>query len=193
MRSIGVFCGSQAGRNPAYGEVTREFGEILASRGVTVVYGGGHVGLMGMLADAVLGGGGKVIGVIPQALVDRELAHGSLTRLHVVRTMHERKALMAELSEGFAALPGGFGTADELFEILTWAQLGLHSKPIGILNADGFFDGLLAWLDRAVREGFLRAEHRDQLLVRTGPAELWDALSRATVGPSPRGIGPQDL
>jgi uncharacterized protein (TIGR00730 family) len=131
---------------------------------------------MGVLADAVLGAGGTVLGVIPQALVDKELAHTSLTELRVVQTMHERKALMGDRADGFAALPGGFGTGDELFEILTWAQLGLHAKPIGLLNVAGFFDPLLAWLDRAVREGFLRPEHRALLLTAAGPEELLDLL-----------------
>src|SRR5438876_9174012 len=133
---------------------------------------------MGVLADAVLGGGGEVIGVIPQALVERELAHRGLTELRVVGTMHQRKALMADLADGFAALPGGYGTADEFFEILTWAQLGLHAKPIGLLNVAGFFDPLLAWADRCVAEGFLRPEHRAQLQVAAGPEELLEMLSR---------------
>jgi len=144
----------------------------LAERGIELVFGAGHVGLMGVLADAVLEAGGKAIGVIPQALVDRELAHSALTELRVVSTMHERKALMADLSDGFAALPGGYGTGDELFEILTWAQLGLHNKPIGLLNTSGFFDALLAWLDHAVRERFIRPQHRELLCVAESPEEL---------------------
>src|SRR5436309_4231437 len=135
----------------------------MALRGIGLVYGGGHIGLMGILADAVLAAGGEAIGVIPQNMIDKELAHGKLTKLHVVSTMHQRKALMADLADGFAALPGGFGTADELFEILTWAQLGLHAKPVGLLNVAGYFDPLLAWVEQGVREGFLRPEHRGLL------------------------------
>jgi uncharacterized protein (TIGR00730 family) len=148
----------------------------MARRGLGLVYGGGHVGLMGVLADTILRGGGEVIGVIPQALVDRELAHGGLTELHVVGTMHQRKALMADLADGFVALAGGYGTADELFEILTWSQLGLHAKPIGILNVAGFFDPLLAWIDQAVHEGFLRSEHRRLLQEEGDPSRLLDLL-----------------
>src|SRR5207247_3756168 len=164
MRRLCVFCGSSVGSNAKHTDGARRLGEALVARGLDLVYGAGHVGLMGVLADAVLNAGGDVIGVIPQALVDRELAHQGLTQLHVVGTMHQRKALMADLADGFAALPGGFGTADELFEILTWAQLGLHQKPIGLLNVAGYFDPLRAWLDHTVREGFLRSLHR-QLLV----------------------------
>jgi uncharacterized protein (TIGR00730 family) len=145
-------------------------GKLLAERGIGLVYGGGHIGLMGVLADAALPLGGEVIGVIPQALVDKELAHSGLTELRIVSTMHERKALMADLADGFIALPGGFGTADELFEILTWAQLGIHTKPIALINVDGYFDGLLAWLDHTVREQLVRAEHRDLLIEATHPA-----------------------
>jgi uncharacterized protein (TIGR00730 family) len=149
----------------------------MAVEGLGLVYGGGHVGLMGVVADAVLAGGGEAIGVIPRAMVERELAHGGLTELHVVDTMHQRKALMADLADGFAALPGGFGTADELFEILTWAQLGLHAKPVGLLNVGAFFDPLLGWLDACVGEGFLRRPHRDILQVSGDPATLLDLLS----------------
>jgi hypothetical protein len=141
-----------------------------------LVYGAGDIGLMGLLADAALNAGGEVIGVIPQALVDREVAHEGLTQRHIVATMHERKALMADLADGFAALPGGFGTADEFFEILTWAQLGLHTKPIGLLNTQDYFDPLLMWLDRMVEEGFLRQEHRKTLLVESDVDRLLDAL-----------------
>jgi uncharacterized protein (TIGR00730 family) len=159
-----------------FAEQARAFGQALAARGMGLVYGGGHVGLMGILADAVLEGGGEVQGVIPQALVDKELAHARLTKLHVVQTMHQRKALMADLADGFAALPGAFGTGDELFEILTWAQLGLHGKPIGLLNVAGFFDPLLAWLDRTVEDAFLKPQHRELLLVADDPERLLDKL-----------------
>jgi uncharacterized protein (TIGR00730 family) len=180
MRRLCVFCGSSAGGSAVYAEAARRLGSALAARGLGLVYGGGHVGLMGIVADAVLAGGGEAVGVIPQALVDRELAHGGLTRLHIVGTMHQRKALMADLSDGFVALPGGFGTADEFFEILTWAQLGIHARPAGLLNTAGFFDPLLAWADRAVAEGFLRARHRGLIRVGAEPEPLLDALLAAS-------------
>jgi uncharacterized protein (TIGR00730 family) len=176
MRHVCVFCGSSAGGREVYAVAARRLGEALAGRGLGLVYGGGHVGLMGVVADAVLTGGGEVVGVIPQSLVDRELAHRGLTELRVVGTMHQRKALMADLADGFLALPGGFGTADELFEILTWAQLGLHAKPIGLLNTAGFFDPLLAWLDGTVREGFVRPQHRGLLQEAADPDTLLDRL-----------------
>lgn len=182
MRRLCIFCGSRPGDRPVFAERTRTLGEALARRGLGLVYGGGHVGLMGILADAVLQAGGEAIGVIPQALVDKELAHARLTALHVVANMHQRKALMADLSDGFAALPGAYGTGDELFEILTWSQLGLHSKPIGLLNVDGFFDPLLAWLGRAVDEAFLKPKHRELLLVADDPERLLDLLAN----PPPR-------
>ena len=193
MRRVCVFCGSSSGTRPEYAEAARRFGAALAEQGLGLVYGGGHVGLMGVLADAVLGAGGEVVGVIPRALVDRELAHGRLTELLVVETMHQRKALMADGSDAFAALPGGFGTADELFEILTWAQLGLHVKPVGLLNVAGFFGPLLEWVDVAVREGFLRAEHRDLLVVAEGPAALLELLrSRRPGPPAPKWLDAKD-
>jgi uncharacterized protein (TIGR00730 family) len=164
MQRLCVFCGSSTGSQPAYRESARLLGELLVARDLGLVYGGGQIGLMGVLADAVLQAGGQVIGVIPQSLVDKELAHAGLTELRVVATMHQRKALMADLADGFIALPGGFGTADELFEILTWAQLGLHAKPIGLVNVEGFFDPLLAWLDHTVEEQLVRPEHRQLLL-----------------------------
>jgi uncharacterized protein (TIGR00730 family) len=164
MKRMCVFCGSRTGAAAIYADAARCLGEALVRRGLELVFGGGHIGLMGVLADAVLAGGGKVIGVIPQALVDKELAHRGCTQLHVVKTMHERKAVMADLSDGFIALPGAFGTADEFFEILTWAQLGIHTKPAGLLNVAGFFSPLLSWLDLAAREGFLKAEHRSLIV-----------------------------
>src|SRR5207249_1055857 len=178
MQRVCVFCGSSSGSRAVYAEITRRLGKALAARGLGLVYGGGHVGLMGVLADSVLEAGGSVIGVIPQALVDKELAQAGLTELHVVTTMHQRKALMADLADGFAALPGAFGTADELFEILTWAQLGLHAKPIGLLNVAGYFDPLCTWLDHTVREGFLRPVHRQLLLEADEPERLLDLLQR---------------
>jgi uncharacterized protein (TIGR00730 family) len=176
MRRVCVFCGSGVG-GEVYAEAARRLGEALARRGLGLVFGGGHIGLMGVVADAALRGGGEAVGVIPQALVDRELAHTGLTRLHVVGTMHQRKALMADLSDGFVALPGGFGTADELFEILTWAQLGLHRKPIGLVNVAGFFTPLLAWVDHAAAEGFLPASHRRFLIEAEAPEELLDRMA----------------
>src|SRR5438270_7658744 len=146
MPRLCVFCGSSKGRLPAYAEDARQLGSALVRAGLGLVFGAGHVGLMGVLADAVLAAGGEAIGVIPQGLVDQELAHRSLTRLEVVGSMHERKARMAELADGFLALPGGYGTLEELFEVVTWKQLRLHAKPIGLLNAAGFFDPLLAWI-----------------------------------------------
>jgi uncharacterized protein (TIGR00730 family) len=193
MRRLCVFCGSSAGSRPEYRAAARLLGGLLAARGVGLVFGAGHVGLMGVLADAVLAGGGTAAGVIPQALVDKELAHRALTELHVVETMHQRKALMADLADAFAALPGGYGTADEFFEILTWAQLGLHAKPVGLLNVAGFFDPLLAWVDHCVREGFLRAQHRDLLQVSRDPDELLDMLSRYRApAEAPKWIGDTD-
>jgi uncharacterized protein (TIGR00730 family) len=151
-------------------------GELMVARGLGLVFGGGHIGLMGILADAVLKAGGEAVGVIPQDMIDKELAHSGLTQLHVVTTMHQRKALMADLADGFAALPGGFGTGDELFEILTWAQLGYHAKPIGLLNVGGFFDHLLAWLDHAVGQGFVKPKHRRLLVEAKTPEELLDRI-----------------
>jgi uncharacterized protein (TIGR00730 family) len=176
MNYLCVFCGSSQGGPAIYAESARRFGEALAGRGWGLVYGGGHVGLMGILADAALQAGGPVIGVIPRSMVERELAHERLTELHMVETMHQRKALMAERSSAFAALPGGVGTADEFFEIVTWRQLRLHSKPTGLLNVAGFYDPLLAWLDRTVSDGFLPANHRGLLHVAADPEGLLDRL-----------------
>jgi uncharacterized protein (TIGR00730 family) len=148
----------------------------MAMRGLELVFGAGHIGLMGVLADAVLAAGGRAVGVIPRALADKELAHQGLTRLHVVETMHQRKALMADSADAFIALPGGYGTGDELFEIVTWAQLGIHDKPIGLLNVAGFFDPLLAWIDHMVEEGFVRPEHGGLLLVEDDVQGLLDRL-----------------
>jgi len=178
MRRLCVFCGSSKGLRSVYADGARRLGQQMAARGLGLVFGAGHVGLMGVLADAVLAAGGTAIGVIPRAMVEKELAHGGLTELHIVETMHQRKALMADLADGFAALPGGYGTGDELFEILTWSQLGLHGKPIGLLNVEGYFDPLLAWLDRAVQEGFVRAEDRRLLLETDDPDRLLEQLQQ---------------
>jgi uncharacterized protein (TIGR00730 family) len=185
MKRLCVFCGSSMGNRQIYTESARRLGALLAARSIGLVYGGGHIGLMGILADAALQAGGEVIGVIPQSLKARELAHPGITELHVVETMHQRKALMADLADGFAALPGGFGTADELFEILTWAQLGLHVKPIGLLNPQGYFDSLLAWLDAAVTADFLKPNHRRLLMASDDPEQLLDLLQtyRPVQGP----------
>ena len=176
MKRLCVFCGSNKGRGSEYAIATKKMGKMLAARSIGLVYGGGHVGLMGVIADAVLDAGGEAIGVIPRAMVDKELAMDGLTQMHVVDTMHQRKALMAELSDGFAALPGASGTADEFFEIMTWAQLGLHSKPIGMLNVSGYFDLLLRWLDQTVAEGFLKARHRQLVLDAPEPDKLLERL-----------------
>lgn len=172
MNALCVFCGSHAGSDPAYAGAAERLGETLANAGITLVYGGGHVGLMGVVADAALGAGGEVVGVMPRALVEREIGHTGLTKLHVVSSMHERKAMMSGLSEGFIALPGGNGTLEEFFEVLTWAQLGEHDKPCGILNVAGYYDPLLAVFDRMVERDFLKAEHRELVLVEEDPAAL---------------------
>jgi len=178
MQRLCVFCGSSHGNKPVYTEAARLTGIALARRSIALVYGGGQIGLMGVVADAALAAGGEVIGVIPDALATKELAHAGLTELRVVKSMHERKALMAELSDGFIALPGGFGTLDEFCEILTWAQLGLHAHPCGVLNVENYFDPLLAQLDLAVREGFLKSEHRALVLKAEQPDELIDAFEQ---------------
>jgi len=189
VRSVCVFCGSRPGNDPAYADAARSLGASLAAMGATLVYGGGHVGLMGVVADAALEAGGEVIGVMPRALVEREISHQSLTKLHVVGSMHERKALMADLSDGFVALPGGTGTLEEFFEVLTWAQLGEHGKPCGLLNAGGYYDPLLALFGHMVKEGFLSDEHRTMLLVSPEPEALLDAFARYTPPAVPKWIG----
>lgn len=183
LNTICVFCGSSYGLKPVYRAAAAELGELLAVGGLTLVYGGGSTGLMGTLADEALAAGGEVIGVIPHALVAKEVSHSGLSKLHVVDSMHERKAMMASLSDAFIALPGGFGTAEELSEILTWGQLGIHQKPVGLLNVDGFFDSLLEWLDHSTREGFIRPEHRQLLLADTNPSRLLARVSAYEVPP----------
>jgi uncharacterized protein (TIGR00730 family) len=178
MPALCVFCGSSEGKRPEYRSAAVTLGTLLAQRGIGVVYGGASVGLMGALADAALAAGGQVTGVIPRHLVDRELAHPGLTDLRITESMHERKALMADLASGFAALPGGLGTLEELAEITTWAQLGLHSKPIGLLNVGGFFDLLLQFVDQMIAERFMPAAHRGLLAPSETPAELLDGLAR---------------
>ncbi|WP_267381848.1 MULTISPECIES: TIGR00730 family Rossman fold protein [unclassified Sphingomonas] len=165
MRRLAIYCGSATPADPVYIESARAIGRTLAERGIGVVYGGGRLGLMGAVADAALDAGGDVIGVIPQALVDAEVAHRGLTELHVVAGMHERKAAFTELSDGFVTIPGGTGTMDELWEALSWAQLGYHAKPVGLLNVAGYYDGLVAFWEKMGDVGFLRAQHRDLLIV----------------------------
>jgi uncharacterized protein (TIGR00730 family) len=177
IQSLCVFCGSNSGNDPTYANVARDFGALLAQSEIALVYGGGHVGLMGIVADAVLAGGGKAIGVIPRMLWDREVGHRNLTELHIVETMHERKAMMASLSDAFVALPGGLGTLEEIFEVWTWAQLGIHRKPLGFLDVLGFYAPLLSSLDRAVDAGFIRAQHRSMAIVDVDPASLLRRLS----------------
>jgi uncharacterized protein (TIGR00730 family) len=178
VRRVCVFCGSSPGARPAYGDATEELARLLVEEGIGVVYGGGAVGLMGRLADAVLSAGGEVIGVIPEALVSREIGHKGLSELRVVGSMHERKALMADLADAFVALPGGLGTVEELFEIYTWAQLGLHRKPCGLLDVDGYYDGIARFLAHAVEERFLLEEHRAMLMVERDPRALIERLRR---------------
>jgi uncharacterized protein (TIGR00730 family) len=174
---ICVFCGSSPGRGEIYGEAAAGLGRLLAERGMGLVYGGASVGTMGIVADAALAAGGEVVGVIPQALVDREVAHAGLTDLRIVPDMHQRKATMADLSDGFVALPGGAGTMEELFEVWTWALLGLHAKPIGLLDVNGFYDPLAAMLDLMVTEGFLSTANRDLVCLESDPTLLLDHLT----------------
>ena len=186
MQRVCVFCGASSGRLPAYAEAARALGATAAARGLGVVYGGGRVGLMGAVADGALSAGGEVIGVIPQELVDRELAHGGLSKLHVGGSLHERKALMAELADGFIALPGGFGTLDELLEQLTWSQLGLHEKPIGLLDVEDYWRPLVELARHATAEGFIREADLAAIAVATEADGLLDRLERLARGPRPR-------
>lgn len=183
LRRICVYCGSSEGRNAAYAVVAERLGRLLAGQGIGLVYGGANVGLMRILADAAMAAGGEVIGVMPKALVAKEKAHKGLCKLHVVASMHERKALMAELSDGFIALPGGAGTMDELFEVWTWGQLGFHRKPCGLLNVAAYYDPLAAFLDHAVTEGFVKDLHRDMLIFAKTPEEVLERF-RSYVSPS---------
>src|SRR3954470_18079671 len=176
LHRLCVYAGSNAGTRPGYAAAATALAETMAARDIGLVYGGGKVGLMGVLADTILGAGGEAIGVMPQALVDREIAHRGLTELRVVGSMHERKALMAELAGGFVAVPGGIGTLEELIEVFTWSQLGIHAKPLGVLDAEGFYAALGAFLDHMVDEGFLRAESRASLHADSDPGALLDRL-----------------
>ncbi|MBC7685051.1 MAG: TIGR00730 family Rossman fold protein [Bdellovibrionales bacterium] len=178
MKSIAVYCGANPGATPIYADAARAMGRALVGHNIALVYGGGHVGLMGAVADEVLRLGGEVTGVIPQQLMDRELAHPGLTRLFVVKDMHERKAMMAQLSDGFVALPGGMGTLEELFEVLTWAQLEIHAKPVGVLNVAGFYDLLVGFLGHVRAEGFIRDQHAGLMMVESDA----DVLVRRLMG-----------
>ncbi len=189
---ICVFCGSSSGNAPAFAAAARALGSLMAARGVGLVYGGGNVGLMGILADAVLADGGEAVGVIPAALVDRELAHARLTELHIVDTMHQRKQRMHDLSDGFIALPGGFGTLDELFEALTWAQLGMHQKPVGLLDVDGFWEPLRALVAQQLAAGFVRPAHASMLLHATSPEALLEAFAGYRAPELPKWIERRD-
>jgi uncharacterized protein (TIGR00730 family) len=188
MARICVFCASTPGIRPSYADGARGLARALVEGGHTLVYGGGNVGLMGVIADAVLSAGGEVVGVIPHTLMEREIGHTGVTRLHVVDSMHERKALMADLSDAFVALPGGVGTLEELFEAITWTQLGLHRKPCGLLNVDGFYDGLLQFLDHGWREGFIKPETRAIVSSGSEPAALIARLLATTVPAVPQWI-----
>ena len=178
MKNICVYCGSSPGRLEAYSDAARALAQALVDRDLGLVYGGASVGIMGLVADSVLQLGGRVVGVIPEALAQKELAHKSLTELHVTASMHARKTLMAELADGFIALPGGIGTLEEIFEIWTWAQLGFHAKPCGLLNVAGYYDGLIAFLDHSVAEQFVKPLHRSILTVEQEPAVMLDGFAR---------------
>jgi uncharacterized protein (TIGR00730 family) len=186
VRRICVFCGASPGRRPAYLELARSVGAGLAERGIGIVYGGGRVGMMGAVADAALAAGGEVIGVIPRGLVERELAHRGVTELRVVETLHQRKATMSDLADGFIALPGGLGTLEELAEVASWAQLGLHAKPIGLLGPDGYWDALMGWLDHAVNEGFVASQHRALVVADHDLGALLARFAAASPGPPAR-------
>lgn len=188
MRSICVFCGSSSGTDPMFAAGARAFGETLARSRRVLVYGGGNVGLMGAIADAALAAGGRVVGVIPRPLVAKEVAHQNLTDLRIVESMHERKALMAQLADAFVAMPGGIGTLEEFFEIWTWVQLGLLKKPFGIFNVGGYFDTLLAFIDRVQGQGFLRREHRQMLVVADEAERLLQLLSEWRLPALPKWI-----
>ena len=181
FQSIAVYCGAAPGRRPAYTEAAEGLGRFLGERGIRLVFGGGRVGLMGAVADGALAAGGEVVGVIPEKLRDLEVAHGGLTRLEVVDGMHPRKLRMTELADAFVALPGGFGTLDELFEVVTWNQLEYHHKPVGLLDVNGFFGPLVAYLDHAVQEGFVRGLHRRILVHDADPARLFAAMAQAEI------------
>ncbi len=192
VRRLCVFCGSKTGYREIYVEAARRLAACAIEADWEIVYGGGSVGLMGVVADAALACGGRVIGVIPERLATEELAHGKITKLIVVKSMHERKATMMQLSHAFAALPGGYGTLEELFEVVSWAQLGIHHNPIGLLNVGGYFDHLVEFIDHAVAEGFLKPEYREMIIVRSEPDELLAALRSAVPPHLPRKLGVEE-
>ena len=188
IKRVCVFCGSSVGRQSLYQDAATAMGSLLASRGIGLVYGGGNVGLLGVIADAVLAGGGEVIGVIPRSLADREVAHTGVTDLRVVDSMHTRKAMMADLSDAFIAMPGGVGTFEEFFEAVTWTQLGVHRKPCGLLNTAGFYTPLAAFIDQAVTEGFIKPVHRASIVVDDHPERLLDSLAQVELPDVPKWI-----
>ena len=186
LRRVCVFCGSRTGQDPRFRQLTEELGRTLAARNIGLVYGGGSIGLMGVLADAVLQQGGHVIVVIPESLAKREVMHADVSELRVVDSMHTRKALMAELSDAFIALPGGYGTFEELFEVITWAQLGIHTKPLAFLNVAGFYDGLFGFLEHAIEAGFIKGNDRQLILRGDHPEEVLERLEQAVMPSVPR-------
>lgn len=190
---ICVFLGSSPGRSPIYREAAEAFGTLLAKRGIGLVYGGGTVGLMGVVADAACAAGGEVIGVIPEALRAREHDHQGISELHVVQTMHERKALMAKLADGFVTLPGGIGTFEEMFEAWCWSQLGYHAKPVGMLDVNGFYSGMSGFIDHVVAEGFLKPEHRAMLLVEKDPEVMLDRIAQYLPPRTEHWLGDNDV
>lgn len=191
MKNICVFCGSNTGLSPVYRDAATEMGRLLVAQGSGLVYGGGSIGLMGVIADAVLAAGGHVIGVIPERLALVELLHAGVQDMRIVSSMHTRKAMMADLSEAFIALPGGYGTFEELFEVITWAQLGIHTKPIGLLNTNGYFDHLLTFIERTIEDGFIKSKHRDLFIVETSPELLLDRLKKHHMPATPKWIEPE--
>lgn len=189
LTSLCVYCGSSVGLSPLYADAARAMAGAMVERGVRLVYGGGSVGIMGVVADEVLRLGGEAVGVIPQALMRKELAHAKLTEMHVTPSMHARKTLMAELSDAFVALPGGIGTFEELFEVWTWAQLGFHHKPCALLNVGGYYDRLVGFLDHAAEQGFVRPMHRDMLIVESDPQALLMRFAHYQAPPVPKWVG----
>jgi len=192
MQRLCVFCGSKSGTDDRYRESAAEFGRLMSADGVELVFGGGSVGLMGVIADAVLEAGGNVIGVLPEMLATKELCHPGVADMRLVSDMHQRKAVMAELADTFVALPGGYGTFEELFEVVTWAQLGIHRKNIGLLNVAGYFDPLVRFLDHAVQEGFIKEKHRGLIVVEERPDALLSRLRKHEMPPMKRWLGPQE-
>ena len=193
MQAVCVFCGSRVGSRPIYSEAARRLGTVVAERGLRLVYGGGKVGLMGLLADAALAAGGEVVGVIPKVLLEKEIGHEGLSDLRVVGSMHERKMLMGELSDGFIALPGGYGTLEEFLEVLSWAQLSIHEKPCALLDVDGFFGPLSSLFDSAVEEGFVHPDHRSLVLMNEHPNALLDEMERYAPPRTKKWVSPREL